>query len=428
MRFVFGTIALLAATVLVVISATTLFISAFTASVEPWQQWTNGTGTAAIVAWEACALTLIGMAWYRGYKPVAILATLLLVTAAAVTLKWEMRATVVGQADKMAERALEARHMSGLEEDLQWARDQRKKLSNRKDLDWINNRIEVLEKQRSATKAVAEVMPEASIAARITGHSEQGWRDFWMVVPLLFWTLARIVAFPLAIVGLISFAPARRQEPQRAEETPPATIAPEAPSSPATEALRDDQALLDHVRSNKLSSYTDFNPETGMWTHISSKPKLEEKLPPWDDDPKPSGRKTETTKPEPKAEADTLPSEKVGQRAVAIIDDANVHYLPKAAKKNRKAEGNVVRWLGECSSQTPDKRVQATSQECRRSYLAWCKNRGEQPVGHKLMSRVIGVEVYRGREGARGPRNGNGAVFRGLIVSMPAAEPMRKRA
>ena len=417
MRYVFGTIALLAATVLVVISATTLFISAFTASVEPWQQWTNGTGTAAIVAWEACALTLIGMAWYRGYKPVAILSTLLLVTAAAVTLKWEMRATVVGQADKMAERALDARHMSGLEEDLAWARDQRKKLTARKDLDWINNRIEALEKQRSGTKAVAEIMPEASIAARITGHSEQGWRDFWMVIPLLFWTLARIVAFPLAIVGLISFAPARRQEPQEASKESTASTVSETPSSPATELVREPQAdpiaaQVDQVAAMPIP--------VGLERIINPTPP--------DDFPR-GGKKPEAPQPKPEAKADILLSPKVGQRVeAAYFEDDNVHYLPKAAKKNRKVEGNVIRWLGECSSQTPDKRIKATSQECRRSYLAWCKHRGEQPVGHKLMSRVIGVEVYRGKEGARGPRNGNGAVFKGLIVSMPSAEPMRKRA
>jgi hypothetical protein len=420
MRYVFGTIALLAATVLVVISATTLFISAFTASVEPWQQWTNGTGTAAIVAWEACALTLIGMAWYRGYKPVAILSTLLLVTAAAVTLKWEMRATVVGQADKMAERALDARHMSGLEEDLAWARDQRKKLTARKDLDWINNRIEALEKQRSGTKAVAEIMPEASIAARITGHSEQGWRDFWMVIPLLFWTLARIVAFPLAIVGLISFAPARRQEPQEASKESPASTVPETPSSPATELVREPQADPIVAQVEKVAS---MPIPVGLERIISPTPP--------DDFPR-GGKKPEAPQSKSEAKADILPSPKVGQRVeAAYFEDDNVHYLPKRGKKKaaKRTEGSVLRWKADRTSETPDKSIAAEAAFAYANYLDWCEEKLVHPVRQNKFSRILSAAMRDPGQKGRPPRNGRGTKFPRLLVpEIPSAEPMRKRA
>jgi hypothetical protein len=97
-------------------------------------------------------------------------------------------------------------------------------------------------------------------------------------------------------------------------------------------------------------------------------------------------------------------------------------------KDGKRTEGNVTDWLASCTSQTPDKRVKATSQDCRKSYMAWCSINRLQPVGHKQMSRIISVEIYRGNDGARGPRNGKGAVFPGLLVAMPVAEQLRKRA
>src|SRR5688572_16957528 len=108
MRYIFGTLALLAAIVIVGYSATTLFTSAYTASSEPWQQYLNGTGAAAIVLWEATALILIGAAWHRGYKPVAVLSSLLLIVAMAVTLTWEMRTVIGGRADAFASREVDA--------------------------------------------------------------------------------------------------------------------------------------------------------------------------------------------------------------------------------------------------------------------------------------------------------------------------------
>lgn len=131
------------------------------------------------------------------------------------------------------------------------------------------------------------------------------------------------------------------------------------------------------------------------------------------------------------------PSSKVGQpEAVRLVVD-NEFFDPESGqksnhrltkKKEKRLEGNVMRWISECTSQTPDKRVKATSQECRRSYVAWCRLNGFEEIGHKKMSRIMGAKLRNDDAGSRGPRNGKGAVWPGLIVFTPSAVPLRARA
>lgn len=169
---------------------------------------------------------------------------------------------------------------------------------------------------------------------------------------------------------------------------------------------------------------------------------LKELFPEDPDGPKGGGKKLELKPSVDVAPAKEAPAQEMQKTATAAFfeTDGNVvEFLsPKQRrdiahggrkkKEGKRSEGNVVDWLASCTSQTPDKRVKATSQDCRKSYMAWCSINRLQPVGHKQMSRIISVEIYRGNEGARGPRNGKGAVFPGLLVAMPIAEQLRKRA
>ena len=237
---VFGAVALLAAMIIVGYSATSLFMSAFTSSVEPWQQYLAGIGTAAVVAWEATALWLIGRAWCRGYKPVAVMSTAMLVAAMMVTLAWEGRIVIGGRADKFASREVGVSKLKGIEDDLTWLRKRRDSVTNRKDLEWITARIEQRERDRDTAVAVKETMPEASAASRLLGGTESAWQDFLTVLPLFFWTLARVNAVPLAMVAFVGWP--RKPESSSGIIVPPMSTSavlsqPEAfapPSEPET--------------------------------------------------------------------------------------------------------------------------------------------------------------------------------------------------
>lgn len=92
-------------------------------------------------------------------------------------------------------------------------------------------------------------------------------------------------------------------------------------------------------------------------------------------------------------------------------------------KKPSKKEGCVKAWLADCSTQTDDKSVKATVDECHRSYLAWCHLHGFKPLHKKVMSRQIRAAIGRPvAKGQRGPRNGKGAVFPHLQVYSPVVE------
>lgn len=430
MRYVFGTLALAAAIVIVGYSATTLFAAAFNASAEPWQQYLNGTGAAAIVLWEATALILIGAAWHRGYKPVAVLSALLLVVAMLVTLTWEMGNVIGGQADKLAARAIDTKKQEDIDKDLKWLRDRRDQLTNkasskavRDEMEWIANRIEGLEKDRSAAKAVGEASPRAAWAARVIGGTEQRWSDILNALPLLFWMLARVTAAPLAVAAMVGVKREDRQEARTAPEAVPATLTPKTVVSPLADAIRDSERDLIAEEVLRLRDM----PVTPQLTKVVTPP----------EDPDPKGGRGPILPPsaevgQPAKEASGPEPLKQAPAARLVVDNDLPEFITKGSKgfkkKEKRLEGNVIRWIAECTSQTPDKRVKATSQECRRSYVAWCKVNGFEEIGHKKMSRIMSAELRRGDQAGRGPRNGKGAVFPGLVVYQPAAEPLRRRA
>jgi hypothetical protein len=438
MRYVFGTLALLAAIIIVGYSATTLFVAAFNASAEPWQQILNGTGAAAIVVWEATAVLLIGLCWHRGYRPIAVIAILALIAAMGATLSWEMRAVIGGQADKFASREVEADKLTGQKSDLVFLRKRQEALVGKastpaiaRELDWLMNRIDRIEKDRSSSHAVSEVLPQAAWAARVFGGGEQLWRDVFLAIPLLFWMIARIVAVPLAVAGMTGSV----KKPQEARTAPissEGTGGAHKPVSPASETQR----VVGTLREVGFTKHNVYDPDFSMWQQhvrrvepdpIKERLDLARKA---DNPPSPEvGQPTEQA-----AEAAKEPAviQQVSPVRLAVNNDSFEEIEPRPQPKSKKkqvkrAEGSVVRWLDACTTQTPDKRVKATSRECRRSYIAFCEMEGTHPVGHKQQSRMMSAALRKGDHG-RGPRNGDGAVWLGLIVMQPSANPLRRRA
>lgn len=237
--------------------------------------------------------------------------------------------------------------------------------------------------------------------AKNIGGSADSWA---FTITVLFVTLLWLARDGSLV---IAFAPVRRQEARAAPKAKAAPIVADKASSPASEP---------HTKRSDLVLVT----------------------PPEDPrDPPPGGGKPDPIKERPdlSRKTDNPPSEKVVQpeakqpAARLVVDNDIPPTKPSGKKKKQKRlEGSVIRWLDDATTQTPDKRVKATSQECRKSYIAWCEINQLHPVGHKAMSRVMSVELRKSDAGERGPRNGKGAVWPGLMVHVPNATPLKRRA
>lgn len=237
MRLIFGAIALTAAVVIVGYSAATLFAAAYTSMSASWAALMAGVGIAAVVAWEATAALLIGNCFRTGHYAIGMGAMLLLVLAMCLTFRYELRLHVGGQADVLAQRADAVERKEEMRSELDKARERRDALSKLLRptpaqatlLKAERQRItELEEKWDTRTVVVAESMPEAALAARLTGWSEELWRDIWLVIPLGFWTMARVFSVPLAHAGMAAFK-GREDDPGQAKAFPAVTVADVAP-------------------------------------------------------------------------------------------------------------------------------------------------------------------------------------------------------
>jgi hypothetical protein len=367
MRKAFGYFALGAAVVIVAYSAGTLFNSAFHSMKDSWQQWQTAIGAAAVVLWEATAISLIGWAWHRGYKPVAVLGVPLLVLACLVSLFWESSLLTSGQSDHYAERNAMVEAKAGTQQDLAWFRERRNSLKTSKpspaiarELAWIDGRITELQLAK-ASIAISDASPQASWLARLTGLPMQMAADVSLLVVLLFWMLARVVAVPLAQSAFI---------PQKQDASTPISIASDRPD-------------LSRIAQKPISI----------------------------------DASTAISMPEP-----VLASPRPAQHAMP--DASNVTLLRRSpdvasVKKKTTGPGSVTDWLGECTSQEADKKTTATHSECRSSYLSWCASKGLHPVGARIMTRQMRTLLRCSA------RNGSGAVFPGLRVFQPSAGSLR---
>lgn len=212
MKKVFAAFAIAMAGGLVVYSAATLFSAAFQTMNEQWARIFAGVGIALIVGWEAGAGVLIWFTWKNRHRIIAIAALILLVLAMGLSFRYELRLHVAGQADKIAARENKARQQIDDLAELTTARKTRDRLDSlsylttaqKQTLADAHTRITKLENRmwQNSTEIVAETMPEASWLARMAGGNEQQWRDIMQGLPPVFWMLARVVAFPLAMFGI----------------------------------------------------------------------------------------------------------------------------------------------------------------------------------------------------------------------------------
>lgn len=145
----------------------------------------------------------------------------------------------------------------------------------------------------------------------------------------------------------------------------------------------------------------------------------------------PDGPGTPIAKPEePKIEVAEDP--KIVRPAVWHEESAP----PASPRTNGKRQRNhlnrkdqtVIQWLGDCCSITDDSTHIATGRQCFASYKHYCdarriseKDRVPQNRMSTLLSGQLGTRID-----GRGKRNGNGAVFPGLMINPIAAQARRK--
>jgi hypothetical protein len=425
MRFVFGIIGIIAALAFVSYAAVTSYHTA--ASMTTQFAELAGWAAAGMVCWEALGALYVQQCWRNGSKLMAIGGAALVLAATVYLVRLDLRFHVAGQSDVVASResVVQGRDMARSEYQKAIARrDELQKAAapsrfQRDELTKAERRIAELEPRLWSPDVVSSGMPEAGWASRMLGNvstDRQWWTDALMVLGLLFWALARMMALPVAVTSM-QIASKRHQEAPAAPKTEAAPRVAEKASSPAKEAHR-----------AYAKSIPDLPPPGWASAHPWKSPD-DDPTPPSGGKPDPLKERTDLTR---KAEAPApVQAEPIKQPAARLVVDNDAEKLSKRQakkKKERRGEGAVIRWLDDCSSQTPDKRVKATSQDCRKSYIAWCEINNLHPVGHKAMSRVMSVELRKSDAGERGPRNRKGAVWPGLLIHTPSAEPLKRRA
>jgi hypothetical protein len=133
--------------------------------------------------------------------------------------------------------------------------------------------------------------------------------------------------------------------------------------------------------------------------------------------------------PEPEVAKASLPEPSNVVKLRETIEDSFPPRGRTNKKKRGRKEGDVKSWLGSCTDQTDNPSVVSTIDQCRKSYIDWCMENGFDMVHKKVMSRQIRALVGKPMpKGQRGPRNGKGAIFPGLIVYMPQIEKKAARA
>ncbi len=252
MKYILGSLALLAAIIIVGCSATTLFLTAYNAFAEPWQQWLNGAGMAAIVAWEAGAVLVIGFCFAKRHWFVGAGAIALLITAMAVTSRQELRLYVGGQADVTAKRSVASDDRKRIRAELERAyirRDQLQSLDRPTKLQVaelapLMARIKDLESRwDTRTEDVkAAGNAEGELAKLMFGFDADLSQAVLNTLPLWFWLLARVFSIPAVVIALGAMGAERKpQALQQANVTPEAlpavSVRPRAPLVPRQDVL-----------------------------------------------------------------------------------------------------------------------------------------------------------------------------------------------
>lgn len=436
MRKTVGYFTLLAAVVLIVCSASTLFWSAYDGAVDPWQKWIQGVQIVAVIIWEAGAVLAITYCFSHGHKIMGYAGTVLLVLAMGYSLSEELRQQAGAQETAVAKRTAENGKLELVRSELDKAiarRDDLQKLrklnaGQQNELATVRREIAGLKDKWEAQIETphAVVAPGVALIARWTKLNVTDSADLNPLIKMAFWTMARVFALPIAVFGISLLGVATL--------TVQASVAPRgmqvAPyvSSP----------VAHRVARSELTPRIDLSRKT-----IAETPP---QPPRPDDTPPPGDVKLSTSNIEDSHDGDKQSISKIatardsaGPRIV-INNDTDGHEKQRhiisleRGKKKTNGLGNVKEWLSECTSQTPDRRVKTTSKECHQSYRAWCEIGGWHPVGQqdlaRKMSAILGrpTKTKGNAKNGRAPRDGAGRVWPGLLVYSPSATPLRATA
>jgi hypothetical protein len=465
MRILFGIIGVIAAMVFVSYAAVTSYHTAFSMTTQ-FQQLA-GAAAAAMVAWEAIGALFVMQCWRNGSKLMAFGGAALVLAASVYLIRLDLRFHVAGQSDLTAAREVGIENRETARSEYEKAvsrRDSLRKLKTpdiyeKRELANADKRIADLEPKLWGTEMItAGGMPEASWASRMLGGvstDRQWWTDVFMVLGILFWALARMLALPVAVASMqmtrkrdelkerwrdleeaeafwkASEASGRAEAPGAIVVAPQPVPAFPAPSVEATLPMAL-PALAEHgsggLRALKLQ---DDEPR----------------------DPPPSGgKKIEEAKTEAPAKEPVIqPSEEVGQqgKTAAFFDEEEdrdppvIDYDTKlrlTKKEQRKRKLAMVAAKKKLSTRAADEEQiyvdvetwasllrkgrpedQITSKDCRVNIQDYAEMHGYHMPDKKVLSAQISAVIdklngVKHEKGKRRPRTNKGVVWHGWYL------------
>ncbi len=415
----------LAAVVLIVTSASSLFVNAYNSATQPWQQWLKGVQIVAIIVWESGALVAILYCIRHRFPGVSILVlggSMLLIACMAVTMSAEFRLQAGTQESAVAKKTAEAGKIELISGELKKAIAYRDSIRAKKRLsEFDQDELLRAERQVDALKAKWEplvedapavAIPGAALIARWTGLNIADSGDLDIIANVLLWTLARVFALPLALFGVMLLQASETRQEARShfpDETTekvgtPTVALPMKPERGMRMPSAESQRIAEHVQKQMAQFRAAKAAEALALTHNEI-------------EPDPDGTGTPMSKPDVKRDDTDEGAE--DRKVVSFFRDNGTPPVAARAKKEaHKPEAKAEAWLADCATQTDDPRDMVSSGECWKSYLAYCRTNDKQAIHRKVFSRQIGVLIGR-KAGKKRERDRNGTVFKGLRLSDP---------
>jgi hypothetical protein len=427
MRYIFGTIGIISALAFVGYAAVTSFFTA--ASMTSQFPVLAGAAASGLVAWESLGALFVQQCWRNRSRAMAVGGALLTLAASIYLLRIDLRFHVTGQSDMAASRevGIENRSLARSEYDKAVVRRdalQKVKTPNafeRSELAGAVKRIAELEPRLWSPETInAGAVPEAGWASRmLSGISSdrQWWTDVLMVVGLLFWALARMLALPVAVASM-----SMARSPQEARTAPKAVPVTERGTIIVPPALA--PAVERHAQVESPVYVSIPSPSPASPPAVDSDP---------DRDPPPSGSRPDPAKPrlgelakrerQPLAAPEPTPAARV----------ATIHEIKPKAKQQPVKSGDpekqtVLDWIGECITATHDRKRPPSSGDCHESLLAFCERERAAPVDQQRMTQIMTEILKPEKVKGRYPRNAKERIWPGWKVTMPAAERLRASA
>lgn len=427
MRYIFGTIGIIAALGFVGYAAVTSFHTA--ASMTTQFPALAGAAAASMVAWEALGALFVQQCWRNGSRLLAIGGAVLVLAASIYLLRLDLRFHVTGQSDLSAAREATIENRDMVREEHAKAiarRDELQKVKTptafqKSELAAASRRIADLEPRLWSAETVhAGGVPEAGWASRMLpgiSSDRQWWADALMVTGLLFWALARMLALPVAVASMQMAAPSRRE----ARTAPKPVAAPDAglivaPPAPAP-ALR-------------VEAPVPALPDVSGWREDLKRKPADPVIAPSEEVGQPATAEI-TPEPTPVAPA-------IGPHLAYSADDAP-RPLTKGEKRaaqkktlaspDEDAERQTVElWAAECLTPRPDRKSPPSSGDCHASLLAYCERECVAPVDQVRMTQILTEILKPSKVKGRYPRNAKERIWPGWKLNMPAAGRLRASA